>query len=444
MDTKRSLLLYRISLVVSALIFLGVLFWVAMRFFEPAPFAEPPLQKSRIVFNPKFDIRSHVLFQGLRAFVTGIVEPGILGRPVPFAGPQEALQLESGQTSRLAIAEEIPLFGGRAIDITPASDGAMLALLAGRAGEGETLYEIRSYAANGSVRTISSWMASAVADLEPVRFAQDSSGLIWLGSGAGRIGTLTDGSPPLWKPETDIRLFSGVRQMVFDDAMRLWVTDGFHVSVGMGEGLTPLDIYGRMTDADRIILGNQLTQIPEAVRPLPMEGPDGLLKASLVPERLFARADGGMSLNTGYAILQFSSALEKPPQLINTLATSSLPIAAAPNGDVWAERYTDGGIIRIWATGTRSYAGAPIPRQAVSHPELFASDRNALFALDYSPTSTVLWSTKGSEWQAQVVAASGTIPADTPVKVSIDGGGNMWAIFVQGGLLRIQKGAESP
>lgn len=437
--SQKSLWIYRILLALSAVVFLGVLIWVAMRFFEPAPAVELPATKSRVVFNPSIDIRSNPLFEGLKAFFGGAVEPGILGKPIPFVAPSSTLASVSGSTS-LATGEELPLAGAHAVDLTRAPNGAMLVLLSGTSNDG-TVFEVRSFGTDGSVQSISSWRSTGETGLDPVRLAQAQDGTLWLGSATGRLGTLDAGSAPLWKPSAEVQLFAGAAQLLFDAASRLWVTDGFAMYLRNGGSLTPVDLYGSMTETDRTILANQLTQVPDSAKPLPLEGPDGLLKAALVPDRLTALADGGMMVNTGYAAIRLPSSASAPPVLVNTLATSSLPIAVAPNGDVWAERFTDRALVRLWATGTRSYVGVPAPTRALAHPQEFVSDLSTLYVLDYSPTSTVVWSTGGTEWLAQAVAASGTLPNDVPVHVEVDGAGNLWAIMSQGGLVRILRPA---
>lgn len=443
MPGKRSAIVHRIVLVISALAVVGIAIWVGMQVLEPVQVPMAPPAKTQVKFDPKADIRKNTLFEMLKEFITGDLEIGVIGNPSPFVGPDSGMQvLQQGQESRLATMEEIPLQGAFAQDFAHGASGGMLILLVGMADEFTATYEIRSYEPDGSATTFANWQDVTGLAFTPTTIAQDHSGRIWMGNGEGNMGYVEQDGEPTWLLGEDTGLFGPVKSLVVDAVDRIWATEGSELTVGGDLGFSTVDIFQQMSKA-------QQEQFIYSIDDLAIKygSADPMynildLKYALLPERLSVTREGRVGLSTGFTAFHFGLTLQQRPDWIDTLAASStVPLIVGPNGHVWGRRLEDDVLMRIWATGTRAYTSKIIvPSQALTNPHLFAQDTSKLYAVDYAPDATsILWSTEGEEWFSQLIVASGTPPIDTPVKVEVDGDGNVWMLMKQGGIVRIRR-----
>ena len=438
----RSPWIHHILLTIGALVLLAALYYSSTQFFQPLTVPPAPPARTQVRFAPKLDVTANPLFQELKGVVTGEVEPGVLGSLAPFVGPDRPDGLSDGQISRLASGEELMLHGAIARDLAHASDGTILVLVHTiDEGTGGLLYIIRKYLDRSGIE-VTRWMASEQVGLQPVRIAQDSSGTIWVASFNGRIGTVVPGSAPVWRSETELSLFAPTTDLEIDALDRVWITDGLTVFVGGEQSFTPLDLSIQLSEEDRVKFGNELSALPENIRPTPLEGPDGLIRAALLPEGLYPYGGGRMGLTTGYSAFTFPLAFQNASEWSDTLEASALSLIVDHAGGVWALRYTDGALLRMTPTSTREFTGATAPRDARTNPDLFASDGSKLYSVDYASSSKILWSTIDDSWAAEVIVASGTLPNDRIKELQADSSGNLWMIMSQGGLVRIERRAE--
>jgi len=184
-----------------------------------------------------------------------------------------------------------------------------------------------------------------------------------------------------------------------------------------------------------------LAALPDSARPEPLAGADGLLRAALIPRRLSTvGAQIGIVAERAAFIVDAQGGIRR----VLTTSPASIPLAFGPEGDLFGRNAQNGELVRFGATGTTAYPSAASPQASRSAPGLFAASADALYALDYAPSATVLWTARGGNWTAEIVAASGTVPADTPVALGTDGSGTVWAVFRSGALLRVKKGSASP
>jgi len=237
-------------------------------------------------------------------------------------------------------------------------------------------------------------------------------------------------------------LAGSVTSMAVDGAGRVWATDGASLALGGRDAFAPFPFASRLRAEDSAALVAEALEMPEETRPTPLEGADGLLRALIAPRRLSVLSNGEMGLIAARTAFVFPLALQNSIRWTDVSA-ASVPLAFDGSGDVYARSIVDGAFTRVWATGTTAYTSVPLPRDARVNPDLFGSGPDGLFALDYVPTSTVLWTARGGTWTAQIVAASGTAPGDEVVRVGSDGAGNIFAILRQGGLIRIRRGSSS-
>ncbi len=398
--------------------------------------------RSSVHFEPNKGAWENPVFRSLRPFFTGSVEVGALGKPLPFSPGGGGGQLLQGQVSLLAMMEDVPLGGARALDLSRAGDGSMLVLLKGIREGGIGTYEIRAYAPDGSVSTFAAWDEHP-GDPAVFRIAGGSDGSVWVGGSAGRVGRSEKSGAPIWFAAGSTGLQGTVTDLIVDGADRVWATDGTDLALGGQEAFAPFDLLTNIREDERQQILSGLTAMPDAARPRALSGDNGLLRAALLPRRLDVLSDGETGLVTADAAFIFPLALQNGIRWIDTSISTAVPLAFDPNGNVFSRQISDGNLVRSWATGTLAYASSAIPKDARVSPSLFAPGGNALVALDFSPSSTVLWTDRGGDWTAEVVAASGTIPGDGVSKVGADGTGNVWAILNQGGLLHIRKGAGS-
>lgn len=443
MPGKLSSITKKLAVLIAAIVAFGAIVWVGMRVFEPVSVPPPIAAKAHVTFDPKTDIRSNPLFDTLRLFVAGDIQAGALGKAFPFLRDgQGAIPGQAG--SRLASAEELLLSGAVARDLARSSSGEMLILLSGVGGDGTISYEIRSYPFGFEPETFASWTAPSRPDTRVVRIAQDRQDRVWLLNEEGGVGYIFAGGSPVWPQGLQTGL-SGGSLIAVDGADRIWVTDGTNVSIGGEREFTLMNIAESMREMDRIAFNQQLTDASSDIRPEPLSGPEGLLRAGLLPESFRMLSDGRIALVTGYTVLAFPLSLQTPPDWTDLLSAGISPLTVGPNGDVWGVERETGGLARIWATGTRSYADeASSPEDVKQNPDLFASFDATLYTLDYSTAAPFLWSTQGEHWSAKVVVASGTLPEDMPRRIAVDAMGDVWALMSQGGVVHITNGTVSP
>ncbi len=438
---KRSIsMIKNVATLFAAVALFGILVYVGMRVFQPVEVPPPPPPKAPVTFDPEAGVRSNPLFEALKAFVTGKVDLGPVGNPNPFMAGGAGAQLSPGQASRLATAEELTMYA-IVKDLVRGTDGSMLTLLYGVTESG-IVYEIRSYPPEGEATTLATWTAIDRADLRVARIAQDQSGRVWMMNDEGGIGYVEPDGNPRWLTAVETYL-EGAHAMVVDGADRLWITDGSTVSYGGERAFTSLSLMEEMTTEDQITLNTQVAALSDDVRPVPVEGLDGLIRAALLPELFHLLSDGRVALTTGYTAFTFPLSLQSRPTWHDLLEESVLPLAFAPNGDIWGVRYTDDALMRVWATGTEEYTSeTSVPQQVKVNPALFGASEDKLYTVDYTTSAPYLWTTAGETWSVQVVVASGTLPNDTPMKVAVDGIGNVWMLMKQGGVVRITHGVS--
>jgi hypothetical protein len=404
-------------------------FWGGMRAFMMKFSAEPVPPKARVRFDPNTGAFRDAQFSSLTAFYSGTVVAGAIGKPFPFNSGGDGARLLQGQTSPLSTLEEISLGGARAIDLSRSSDGSVLVLLAGTTEAGAS-YEIRSFAVDGSAETFSSWR-SGTGDPSAVRLAAGSDGSAWIGGSGGEIGRCERGGVPTWFSPSETGLSGRVLDMSIDGAGRVWATDGENLALGGRDAFAPFAFISRLSAEDRRKI---------AVSATAENSDEDAVRSALFPRKFGVLSSGEMGLVTAHAALVFPLALQNSLRFVDVPA-SVVPLTFSPDGNVYGKNIADGGLVRMWATGTSAYATTALPRAARTAPDLFDAGPSGFFALDYVPTSTVLWTAREGEWTAEIVAASGTAPGDTALRICADGAGNIFANLKQGGLLRIRKGS---
>jgi hypothetical protein len=86
--------------------------------------------------------------------------------------------------------------------------------------------------------------------------------------------------------------------------------------------------------------------------------------------------------------------------------------------------------------GTREHTDLLLlPKQAAATPALAAADLTTLYALDYVPGSTILWSVSKEAWVAHVLSPKGGQPQDRAERLIVDRDGAVWTVMAQRGLL---------
>jgi hypothetical protein len=397
--------------------------------------------RTSVHFAPNTGVWDNVVFRSLQAFYTGNVEAGALGKPLPFGGIGQGMQLQSGQVSPLATMEAVPLGGARAIDLARAADGSMLVLMKGVRQGGIGSYEVRSYAADNSASTFAAWDEQA-GDPAVFRIAADRDGSLWVGGSSGRIGRCLESGSPSWFKEGSSGLQGTVSDLAVDGAGRVWATDGTGLALGGQDAFAPFDFLPRIRQEDRTKILADLAAMPESARPRPMSGDNGLLRAALLPRRIDVLSNGEVGLVTADTAFVFPLALQNSIRWIDTSISATIPLAFEPDGALFVRNIADGGLVHVWATGTFEYVSSAIPNDARTSPPLFAPGADRLYALDRgAASSTILWTSIGGNWTAEIVATSGTVPGEAVAKIGADGGGVVWGISSSGGLLRIKRGS---
>lgn len=441
-----STLIKRVAVLLAAAICLGMIFWVGSKLLEPTNVPPPMPSKSLVSFQGDTAVLENPLFKTLQTFITGEVMLGPVGNSFPFGavaqGGGDASSTAGTPTAlQLATFESVAVGEGYVVkDAIRGRTGKVLALLYRPDGDGVT-YDIRSYAWN-DVAVFSSWHVDANPANRIAGIAEDSSGSVWVLNEQGGVGRAREGETPTWFG-VQTGLTGSRLRIAIDTADQVWVSDGITVAVGSESSFTPVDLYASLSEGEREKLANQLAVLPPSVKPMAQgTGVDGLVRAALQPDDFFQLADGRLALTTGYGVLRFPLAQTSRVEWIDTLDALALPLAVATNGDVWALRYTDEMLMRLRGSESVSFRPGISPKDARVNPDLFTSAGARFFAFDYAATSTFLWSTDGTVWGNQVVAASGTMPNDTARKIVSDRFGAIWAILSQGGLMRIFDGAK--
>ncbi|MCW1892578.1 MAG: hypothetical protein KIH65_005090 [Candidatus Uhrbacteria bacterium] len=439
-----SILIKRVAVLLAAAVCLGMVFWVGSKLLEPTNVPPPLPPKSLVSFQGDTAVLENPLFKTLQTFVTGEVVLGPVGNGFPFGASVEGDASSTTATDirlQLATFESVPVGDGYVVkDLIRGRTGKVVALLYRPEGDGVT-YDIRTYAWN-EMTIFASWRADAGAGSRVAGIAEDSSGSIWMLNERGGVGRVKQGESPTWLG-VQTGLTGSKLRIAIDTADQVWISDGMTVAVGSESSFTPVDLYAGLSEGEREKLTNQLALLPPSIKPMPQgAGLDGLVRAALQPEDFFQLADGRLALTTGYGVMRFPLSQTNRIEWIDTLDSLALPLAVATNGDVWALRYTDEMLMRLRGSESSGFRPGSSPKDARTNPDLFTSAGSRFFAFDYAATSTFLWSTDGTVWGNQIVAASGTMPNDTARKIVSDRFGGIWAILNQGGLMRIFEGAK--
>lgn len=426
--SKRSPLIHRLVLVLSALAALGAAAWAGLRAFEPVPIPPVPPPRPAVTFDPRADIRGNPLFGTLQAVIRGEIDIGQIGRSNPFASPSTETPSSPDAAAARGSVEEVSLGGAQVFALAPAVEGGVLALVGGQTANGAQTYEIRRFAPDTEPATVGRWNAppagsdpSTPAPLTPVAVRQSGDGKIWLFSVDGRVGTLQSDGRPVWGPQPILPALSGAGDLdgvLVDDIGRLWVTDGAQLFVGNGSGFQTIDLPVALSEEDRAAVVSGV--------------------ADARPWRLQSLADGRVGVMTPSFAFTFQLSLQGKPEVTGAPSGARF-LAFGPGGALWSAREDGSGLIRQEGDATRTYEDTRVlPKQAVDRRLLLTASRETLSALDYNPAGTVLWRTAGNDWVASVIPPQGTQPEDQAARIVADGQGNVWALMQQRGLLLVR------
>jgi hypothetical protein len=433
--SKSSAAFQRIVLILAAAGTFGVAAWVGYDLFQPAtaPFVAP--SRARVSFDTRYDVRNNPLFTQLQPNVIGDIQTGPLGKANPFLGKGEETGSPVGGASNLPVIEQVQLGGGTLAGLERSVNGGVMAYLIGKPSEKSYSAELREYAADGSATTFASWTMDADhPEIMPVSFSQAPDGTVWLGGATGMIGTVAKGEQPLWTQQAEPIVPKEIR---FDGAGRLWMTDYENVLMKDQSSVQQFGLSALGGEEELAVIQPWISLLSASLQKDFTSPIDQRTDMSSV-NVLSPLADGRMSVNNGFYVAVFPVMQGASMQIVNPVASSSLALAVAPNGDVWSRRIFDDALVRVWATSTQTYVDpVTIPHDAIRRPWLFASDDASFYAIDYTPKSSILWRVIGSSWVANVVMASGTLPVDSITAVRTDNAGNLWAAMKQGGLLKI-------
>jgi hypothetical protein len=425
--TSRSRLVHHIVLVLAAVGVLGVAWWVGSRLIEPVPPAPVPPSKASVSFDPRVDVRTKPLFNTLQTLFRGELDPGIVGRLNPFVGTEGGLEAIQEGANALGTIEEISLGGAKIISVTKGAERGVIALL--RLPGAARAYEVRRLMAEETAQGLGSWSLEANgATFEPIAAQEDRSGKVWLVSANGHIGSIQADGKPLWGsvPLTGIRSNIGTDEALFalDGAGRLWLTDGDSVFVGNGVGFERIDLSAQLSGANRQSISAPAEgEIPLALRQ---------------PRRIEMLNDGRVAVITDRFVALFPLNLQGGADVI--IAQGTAIVMEPVTGALWSVMRGGNGAVGQWVrtlgTATQSNSNLVVlPKQAGLTPALAAEDTGILYALDYAPAGSVLWSIRDGGWVANVVAPQGTQPQDQAVRLVPDRNGAVWAVLSQRGLL---------
>ena len=442
----------QIAFLIAMLVFASGVIWIGIRFFQPVEVPPAPPARSPVAFNPESDIRHNALFGTLEIFAEQLpsIDQIVIGKEFPFAGEDSGDPSQAtDRVLRLATMEPVLIpDGGVVQDIARDPDGELIALSYTVNDGGSLQYTLWSFDQTVSSTALVTWQAEPVSSLRVAAMDRDSQGVIWLLNEAGGIGMAEPDGGVVWEDQisTGLSGSSNSSRVFIDITDRVWISDGTVVAVGGKNGFSPVDFVQQLSDVSKRTLTEFIEILPSEYQPMPLEGSDGLLRSALKPDRFFQLRDGRTGVTTGYGVLLFGYSLANKPTWIGTLATSTLPIAIAPNGDIWGNRYKDGALIRMDQGGMEGsvfMSETSVPRLARQDTDLFGFGFEKMYALDYlSATSTYLWSTFDESWTNQIVTTSGTILGRSAEKVEVDARGNVWSVLSGGHLVRIRDGAE--
>jgi hypothetical protein len=439
MANRSSLWTHRILLLLGALSALGALYWAGQKFFEPVPITLLPPPRTRVEFNPKSDITKNELFQNLVGFVTGDVRPTTIGRDIPFVAGEQAAKAPP-QISRLLDAALVDIGTATAEAVGQGVGGRIVALMKTYDPvERKNVYEIRSFQDDGTFESFTTWSEDAVTVLGITHLTQDVQGTVWLATSGGRVAGVKKGQAPFWLDPGSVLLETASQALVADGSGRVWVTDGESLWTGGDLGYTRIDLVGYLSAEELGGFDALAAGLPPDIRPAPSATPPNHARGALAPDGLWALADGGMSVSTGYAAVRFGPVQATPPSWTNTLADSTLPFLVSPNGDIWSIRYTDGAIVRTNATGSAPVEGLGALVTAMGKNPLRLTGAGRSFVVSYDAALTEVWTIFGDSWIVQYASSSGALPAGPAREGAVDASGSLWVLTESGSLVRFSN-----
>jgi hypothetical protein len=469
---KRSVVFDRIVLVLAALAAFGAAAWAGFRLYEPVPIPPIPPTKASVSFDSRVDVRKNGLFGLLHSALRGDVEPGIVGHVNPFATVGAAGAGSSGATgteqSRSGGVREISLNGGLAVAFARANNAILLLVETTPVGAAIRTFELRRYAAEGEPSTVGRWTLEGPAGTQaspdafvPAVVQVDGFGKVWFLSTGGYIGTLQTDGTPSWNPspvfkDADAALVDAYGSMAVDGAGRLWATDGKSVIVGNGVGFETFDVTKKLSDD----LKMQINAAKALVTSAGVWGntPMAVYAAALslnggvdldAPRRVEALPDGRMTIMTAIYNIVIPLTITGNADVLMTYGTSgdqllgngSLALSPAMDGSLWAVRGSEW--IHLKSSSTQPYMDPLVlPNAAASNYRLAVLGTDALYALDYSSSTTVIWKSTTDGWTGSLIPAASAQPDDVPQKAIVDGQGNVWVIMKQKGLLLVQPSSS--
>lgn len=423
---SRSRLIHYASLGAAAVAVFCIATWVALNAIEAVPVPPVPPSKADVTFDPKGDVRSHPLFNTLRTLTRGNVMAGMLGKQNPFLGGSGSAEALKQSARTLGTIQEVSLGGGRVVAISRGSQAGITVLAQQPSGA----YEVWRFTRDGTSQSVGSWsVTSGDAGITPVAVQEDRNGTVWLLSSTGRIGSLQSDGRPLWGsvPVEGIQAPVSASQAAFelDGAGRMWFTDGQSVFVGNGIGFQRIDLEAQLTSSNRQALGVS-------------EGAP--LSADITaPRRLQALADGRIAVLTARLTAAFPLNLQGAAEVV---VPRGGVVAMEPNGALWSTVRNTTGEVTEWVRTAQGSAQSftslvVLPKQAANTARLAAGGSESVYAVDYTPGASVLWSTREGTWVASVLSPEGAQPQDQVERIVVDQEEGVWAILAQRGLLLI-------
>lgn len=443
-------LIKQIASLAAALLFVSGVVWVGIRFFQPIEVPPAPPPRRPVVFNPESDIRNNPLFDTLKVFAEDLPDIGtvVIGKEFPFGSPESEAGGTADRPLQLATMERVTIpSGGIVTSVAKQADGTIFGLSYTLSEQGAVEYSIWAFDENASSTLRARWQTQPISSLRVASMGVDSFGDIWLLSEAGGIGLISREGKVAWQPnmQTGLSADGQSYKLFIDVTDRVWVTDGTRVAVGGTSGFTPVDLVQQLSSVNQRILKDFIGVIPAEYRPSTLQGENGDLRGALLPDRFFQLRDGRTGLTTKTGVLLFGYSLANVPTWINTVATSTIPVAITPSGNIWGNRYKDNAFMYLDEdlSGTANLSATALPRLARSNSSLFAFGYDTTYALDFlSATSTYLWSTIDGSWKNQIITTSGTVPSGSAKSIEVDANGAIWGVMSGGELVRIREGAE--